>query len=36
MPITEVVAAVIEGAITVRDAANMLMSRAAKPERYGV
>ncbi|MGW0647695.1 NAD(P)H-dependent glycerol-3-phosphate dehydrogenase [Streptomyces umbrinus] len=36
MPITEVVAAVIDGQITVQDAASQLMSRTPKPERYGI
>ncbi|WP_369265250.1 NAD(P)H-dependent glycerol-3-phosphate dehydrogenase [Streptomyces sp. R35] len=36
MPITEVVAAVIDGHITVLDAASQLMSRTPKPERYGI
>jgi glycerol-3-phosphate dehydrogenase (NAD(P)+) len=35
MPITEVVAAVITGRLTVRDAAAALTSRSAKPEWYG-
>ncbi len=35
MPITEVVAALIAGQLTVRDAAAVLMSRSAKPEWYG-
>lgn len=35
MPITEVVADVISGAVTVQEAADALMSRAPKPERYG-
>ncbi|MFI1535519.1 NAD(P)H-dependent glycerol-3-phosphate dehydrogenase [Streptomyces anandii] len=35
MPITEVVSAVIAGAATVKDAAEALMSRSPKPERYG-
>ncbi|WP_405562805.1 oxidoreductase subunit [Streptomyces phaeochromogenes] len=35
LPITEVVAAVIDGQITVQDVANHLMSRTPKPERYG-
>jgi glycerol-3-phosphate dehydrogenase (NAD(P)+) len=35
MPITEVVAAVITGALPVRDAAAVLGSRSAKPEWYG-
>jgi glycerol-3-phosphate dehydrogenase (NAD(P)+) len=35
MPITEVVAAVITGRLTVRDAAAALNSRSAKPEWYG-
>ncbi|MFJ8007562.1 NAD(P)H-dependent glycerol-3-phosphate dehydrogenase [Streptomyces fagopyri] len=36
MPITEVVSAVIAGTVSVPDAAEALMSRAPKPERYGV
>jgi len=36
IPITEVVAAVIDGQITVQDAASQLMSRTLKPERYGI
>ncbi|MFE9647494.1 NAD(P)H-dependent glycerol-3-phosphate dehydrogenase [Streptomyces sp. NPDC006365] len=35
MPITKVVAAVIDGQLTVQDAANRLMARTPKPERYG-
>ena len=35
MPITEVVAAVITGALPVGDAASVLASRSAKPEWYG-
>jgi glycerol-3-phosphate dehydrogenase (NAD(P)+) len=35
MPITEVVAGVIAGDLSVRDAAGALMSRSAKPEWYG-
>lgn len=35
MPITEVVAAVIAGSLSVRDAIAALMSRSAKPEWYG-
>jgi glycerol-3-phosphate dehydrogenase (NAD(P)+) len=35
MPITEVVAAVISGALPVGDAAAVLASRSAKPEWYG-
>jgi glycerol-3-phosphate dehydrogenase (NAD(P)+) len=35
MPITEVVAAVITGGLSVGDAAAMLASRSAKPEWYG-
>ena len=35
MPITEVVAAVIAGSLSVRDAVVALMSRSAKPEWYG-
>jgi glycerol-3-phosphate dehydrogenase (NAD(P)+) len=35
MPITEMVAAVIEGNLPVRDAAALLLSRSAKPEWYG-
>jgi len=35
MPITEVVAALIAGQLTVGDAAAVLMSRSAKPEWYG-
>jgi glycerol-3-phosphate dehydrogenase (NAD(P)+) len=35
MPITEMVAAVIEGNLSVRDAAAVLLSRSAKPEWYG-
>ena len=35
MPITEVVAALITGQLTVGDAAAVLMSRSAKPEWYG-
>ncbi|GGO58947.1 NAD(P)H-dependent glycerol-3-phosphate dehydrogenase [Streptomyces lasiicapitis] len=34
MPITEVVVGVIEGKVTAREAADLLMSRAPKPERY--
>ena len=36
MPITEVVVGVIHGRITVDQAAMLLTSRSAKPERYGV
>lgn len=36
MTITEVVSAVIAGTVSVPDAADALMSRAPKPERYGV
>ena len=36
MPITEVVAAVVYGGLNVSEAALMLASRSAKPERYGV
>lgn len=36
MPITEVVVAVIDGRLTAREAADLLMSRTPKPERYGV
>jgi glycerol-3-phosphate dehydrogenase (NAD(P)+) len=36
MPITEVVAAVVSGSLSVRDAAAVLVSRSAKPEWYGV
>jgi glycerol-3-phosphate dehydrogenase (NAD(P)+) len=35
MPITEVVAALISGQLSVGDAAAVLMSRSAKPEWYG-
>jgi glycerol-3-phosphate dehydrogenase (NAD(P)+) len=35
MPITEVVAAVIDGEATVEDAAAVLLSRTPKPEHYG-
>ena len=35
MPITEVVVAVINGTITVTEAAALLMTRSPKPERYG-
>jgi len=35
MPITEAVAALITGQLSVRDAAALLMSRSAKPEWYG-
>lgn len=35
MPITEVVVAVINGTITVAEAASLLMARSPKPERYG-
>ncbi|WP_371543425.1 NAD(P)-dependent glycerol-3-phosphate dehydrogenase [Streptomyces sp. NBC_00554] len=34
MPITELVASVIEGRATVKEAASMLMARTQKPERY--
>ncbi|WP_329140984.1 NAD(P)H-dependent glycerol-3-phosphate dehydrogenase [Streptomyces sp. NBC_00670] len=34
MPITEVVAAVVDGTATVRDAADVLLARTPKPERY--
>ncbi|MGK5628203.1 NAD(P)H-dependent glycerol-3-phosphate dehydrogenase [Streptomyces sp. URMC 123] len=34
MPLTDVVAAVVQGTITVTEAAHTLMSRAPKPERY--
>lgn len=34
MPITELVASVIEGRATVKEAASMLMARTPKPERY--
>ncbi|MET7814192.1 NAD(P)H-dependent glycerol-3-phosphate dehydrogenase [Streptomyces sp. NPDC005395] len=36
MPLTEVVVAVINGTLTVEDAASLLMSRAPKAERYGI
>jgi glycerol-3-phosphate dehydrogenase (NAD(P)+) len=36
MPITEVIAAVLEGGLEVGQAALLLASRSAKPERYGV
>jgi glycerol-3-phosphate dehydrogenase (NAD(P)+) len=36
MPITEVVAAVLHQGLAVRQAAELLTSRSAKPERYGV
>jgi glycerol-3-phosphate dehydrogenase (NAD(P)+) len=36
MPITEVVVGVMHGEITVGQAAMLLTSRSAKPERYGV
>lgn len=36
MPLTEVVVAVLNGMVTVAEAANMLMTRSPKPERYGV
>jgi len=36
MPITEVVVGVMHGRITVDEAAALLTSRSAKPERYGV
>ena len=36
MPITEVIAAVLQGALEVGQAAVLLASRSAKPERYGV
>jgi len=36
MPITEVVVAVINGTVTVAEAATLLMARSPKPERYGV
>jgi glycerol-3-phosphate dehydrogenase (NAD(P)+) len=36
MPITEVVAAVVSGSLSVGDAAAVLVSRSAKPEWYGV
>ena len=36
MPITEVVAAVMYDGLDVGEAAQMLASRSAKPERYGV
>ena len=36
MPITEVVVSVISGQIAVSQAAMLLTSRSAKPERYGV
>jgi glycerol-3-phosphate dehydrogenase (NAD(P)+) len=36
MPITEVIAAVLQGALDVGQAAVLLASRSAKPERYGV
>jgi glycerol-3-phosphate dehydrogenase (NAD(P)+) len=36
MPITEVVAAVVYDGLDVGEAALMLASRSAKPERYGV
>ena len=35
MPLTEMVAAVITGQLSVGDAAAALMSRSAKPEWYG-
>lgn len=34
MPITEVVVDIVEGRYTARDAADLLMSRSPKPERY--
>jgi glycerol-3-phosphate dehydrogenase (NAD(P)+) len=36
MPITQVVAGVMHGTIAVGQAAVLLTSRSAKPERYGV
>jgi hypothetical protein len=36
MPITEVVAGVTGGRIKVTEAATLLASRSAKPERYGL
>lgn len=36
MPITDVVVQVVHGQIAIRDAAALLASRSAKPERYGV
>jgi glycerol-3-phosphate dehydrogenase (NAD(P)+) len=36
MPITEVIAAVLQGGLEVGQAAQLLASRSAKPERYGV
>ncbi|MFI8105462.1 NAD(P)H-dependent glycerol-3-phosphate dehydrogenase [Streptomyces sp. NPDC086023] len=36
MPLTEVVSAVLDGTASVREAADMLMSRSPKPERYGL
>ncbi|MQA98043.1 MAG: NAD(P)H-dependent glycerol-3-phosphate dehydrogenase [Streptosporangiales bacterium] len=36
MPITEVVAAVMHDGLSAREAGRLLMSRSAKPERYGV
>ncbi|CAC36680.1 putative oxidoreductase subunit [Streptomyces coelicolor A3(2)] len=36
MPLTEVVVAVINGTLTVEDAASLLMSRTPKTERYGI
>jgi glycerol-3-phosphate dehydrogenase (NAD(P)+) len=36
MPITEVVAAVLHRGFSVARAAELLTSRAAKPERYGI
>ncbi len=36
MPITEVVVAVLNGTVTVTQAATMLMTRTPKPERYGI
>lgn len=35
MPLTEVVVAVLNGMVTVAEAASMLMTRSPKPERYG-
>ncbi|QIB49544.1 NAD(P)H-dependent glycerol-3-phosphate dehydrogenase [Streptomyces aureoverticillatus] len=36
MPITEVVVAVVDGQLTAKEAADVLMSRSPKPERYGI
>lgn len=35
MPITDIVVAVINGTVTVTEAATLLMTRSPKPERYG-